>query len=315
MNIEKNTKKKLINYLLIISGLTLFLAGCKNGGDGDWERNKKVEVEPTSEDLDFLVTITTDYGDMKAVLFKDTPLHRENFVTLVKQHYYDSLLFHRVMKNFMIQGGDPDSRFADDEEDLGRGEIGYTIDSEIMKTHYHRKGALAMARKGDDVNPERASSGCQFYIVDGRGWNKDDLIDSRIDHLKLYKYFEMMIQEPEYKKITTAYQTMGSNGDQQGQKRLMRKCIPMVEKKYEVSLINRLSSKQLEAYTTVGGAPFLDEKYTVFGQVVEGLEVIDKIATQKVNRRNRPLENIKMSITIEEVPKTQTKNYLKQMGL
>ncbi|OHX66925.1 hypothetical protein NH26_11485 [Flammeovirga pacifica] len=291
------------------------MSGCRNSSNGLWEKDKEVDVKVSQIDHDFLVTISTDFGDMKAILYKDTPLHRENFVKLVKQHYYDSLMFHRVMKNFMIQGGDPESRFADDDDDLGRGEIGYTLPSEITKSHDHRKGALAMARKGDDTNPERNSSGCQFYIVDGRTWNKSDLIDSRIDHIKLYKYFEMMVKESEYKKIATAYYTMGNDGDQQGQKRLMRKCIPMVEKKYDVTLMSRLSPNQLEAYTTIGGAPFLDQKYTVFGQVVEGLEVIDAIAKEKVNRRNRPLDNIRMSIKIEEIPNAKIQEYLEHNNL
>ncbi|NLR93170.1 peptidylprolyl isomerase [Flammeovirga agarivorans] len=315
MSIIKKLNKSVIYYLLIISGLSILSTSCSPKGDGTWEKDKEVPVVVANNDLDFLVTIHTEYGEMKVVLFNDTPLHRENFIKLTRQHYYDSLLFHRVIKNFMIQGGDPDSRFASPNQGLGRGEIGYTIPAEIKDNHYHRKGALAMARKGEEVNPDLESSGCQFYIVDGRTYSKRDLIDARLDHTKLNKYFNSMIEDPEYSKIASSYSSLGANGDIEGQKRLMKKCIPMIEKKYDVVLLDRLKRDEIKAYTTVGGTPFLDGKYTVFGQVVEGFEVIDQIANKQVNRQKRPVESVKMWVSVEEIPKDEVSAMLKSINM
>jgi len=198
-----------------------------------------------------MVVITTEFGDITIGLYKDTPLHRENFLKLVKESYYDSLLFHRVIKGFMIQGGDPDSRGAKPGAPLGRGGPGYTIPAEILPGHIHKKGALAAARQGDQVNPERASSGSQFYIVQGKPVPADQL------------------------KIIADQRASQSGAD---------------------TLV--YTPDQMAIYESIGGTPHLDGAYTVFGEVVDGLDVIDKIAGQKVDRRSRPLEDIRMSMQI-----------------
>ena len=306
----KYSSFKTFFYVVLITSLSF---SCRNQQNGDWEKDKEVTTEVENPDDDFLLTLSTDYGDMKIILYKETPIHRKNFIKLVKQHYYDSLLFHRVINGFMIQGGDPDSRFADEGDDLGRGEIGEQLPAEINYKYFHQKGALAMARKGGGTNPEKKSSGCQFYIVDGKEYTKENLYDSKTDYKRVNQYFSSLIEDPEYARIKSAYLQLGERGDTAGQKRLMKKCIPMMEKKYEVQLIDKPTRKERIAYTTLGGTPFLDREYTVFGQVVEGLDVIDKIASQKVNNRKRPLEDIKMSFTVEEVPSVYTDQLLKKI--
>ncbi|MBD0402443.1 peptidylprolyl isomerase [Flammeovirga sp. EKP202] len=306
-------KKKLQTAFLYLILVSLIGFSCSKSQNGDWEEGKEVATEVEDPNDDFLLTLTTEYGAMKIILYKETPIHRENFIKLVRQHYYDSLLFHRVINGFMIQGGDPDSRFADENENLGRGEIGDLLPAEINYKYFHQKGALAMARKGGPSNPDKKSSGCQFYIVDGKKYTKESLYDSKTDYKRVNQYFSSLIEDPEYSRINQAYVQLGERGDVAGQKRLMKKCIPMMEKKYEVQLIEKPTRKERIAYTKYGGAPFLDREYTVFGQVVEGLEVIDKIAAQKVNPQNRPVEDIKMSITVEEVPSVYVEQLLKKI--
>ncbi len=191
------------------------------------------------------VLIRTNYGNITVMLYDDTPKHRDNFIKLVKEGYYDSLLFHRVIRDFMIQGGDPNSRNAAKGEMLGLGGPGYTIPAEVRSNHYHKKGALAAARKGDAVNPERASSGSQFYIIQGQVFTKEQL--------------QALVSMQSHAPFTPA---------------------------------------QIESYTGAGGSPHLDGEYTVFGEVTEGLDVIDKIAAVPVDAYNRPLEDITYTIEI-----------------
>ena len=213
-------------------------------GLGIFAQNSDIKNVTTSKKS--FVLIETNFGNMKILLYEDTPLHRENFIKLVKSGFYDGLLFHRVIKKFMIQGGDPDSRDAATGAMLGNGGPGYTIPAEFRPNHFHKKGALAAARQGDAVNPRKESSGSQFYIVQGR----------------TYDNFEM---------------------DQIAEK-----------------MNKTFSDEQMNVYGSTGGTPFLDNDYTVFGEVVEGLDVIDKIAAVRCNPANRPLEDVKMTIKIIE---------------
>ncbi|MDO5760646.1 MAG: peptidylprolyl isomerase [Bacteroidota bacterium] len=190
-----------------------------------------------------MVLISTDYGDMKAVLYNETPQHRDNFIQIVNNGVLDSTLFHRVIKGFMIQGGDPNSKTAKKGQMLGNGDLGYKVPAEIFPNLFHKKGALAAAR---DNNPQKASSACQFYIVQGNVYSEQQL--------------DMM----------------------QGR------------------MNKTLSAEQRKAYTTEGGVPHLDGDYTVFGQVIEGLEVIDKIAEVSTDGNDRPLEDIRMKVSILE---------------
>ncbi len=183
--------------------------------------------------------IHTDYGDMKGFLYNETPQHRDNFVKLAKQGFYNGTLFHRVIPQFMIQGGDPDSKTAKPGQQLGGGDLGYTVPAEFNATLIHKKGALAAARTGDEGNPKKASSASQFYIVEGKTYAAG-------------------------------------------------------------SLPAKYTDAQKKVYETLGGVPFLDGNYTVYGEITEGLDVIDKIANVERDRADRPKKDIKMTVKLVE---------------
>ena len=189
------------------------------------------------------VLLKTTFGDITIALYDETPKHKENFLKLVNENYYDGVLFHRIIQGFMIQGGDPDSKNAKPGQMLGAGDIGYTIPAEFVKGRFHKRGAVAAAREGDQVNPQKASSGCQFYIVDGKVYDNE--------------------------KMNMISQRTGIT----------------------------FTPEQVEAYSTIGGAPWLDDNYTVFGEVVSGMDVVDKIAAQQKDGNDRPLEDIKIIST------------------
>ncbi|MFY9417839.1 MAG: peptidylprolyl isomerase [Bacteroidales bacterium] len=191
------------------------------------------------------IVIRTEYGDIQAILYDKTPLHRDNFVKLIKSGYYDSLLFHRVIANFMIQGGDPQSKNAKPGQMLGNGGPDYTIPFEYVQEYFHKRGAIAAARMSDNVNPKKESSGSQFYIVQGRKFTMDEL---------------NMLEQRGFK----------------------------------------FTDEQKQIYSTIGGSPHLDGQYTVFGEVISGMDVVDKIASLSTDRNNRPLQDVKFTIEIVE---------------
>lgn len=251
---------------------------------------------------DELVTISTPYGEMIVILFDETPKHKANFLKLIKNGFYDSLLFHRVIKDFMIQGGDPDSKIAAPNAPLGRGGPGYTIPAEINPRFFHRKGALAAARQGDRVNPHRASSGSQFYLVHGDTIQEKDLVpvNKQIVQDCLRK---IKPNTPLSDSLMPAYR--------EGREAFEAKLADMSDEIYkETGFRLAVPQERVDVYTNSGGAPHLDDQYTVFGQVIVGLEVIDKIAEVKTGRGNRPVEDVKMSITTTRMKKKKiTKLY------
>ncbi|MTI39873.1 peptidylprolyl isomerase [Fulvivirga lutimaris] len=258
-------------------------------------------------DKDYLVTIKTEYGDMHAILYDETPKHKDNFIKLAQEGFYDSTLFHRVMKEFMVQGGDPNSKGIAPGARLGNGGPGYNVPAEFNKKYYHEKGALAAARQPDQVNPERESSGSQFYIVQGKVWTEEELT---VDMQALGRACQQMLQQPRFDSLRTVlintYQTEGPEA--YGKKLVSLK--DMVEKEMQVNVTKDMAPERLKAYTTIGGAPHLDDEYTVFGKVIDGLEVVDKIADNEVDRANRPLEDIIVTMSVEELPKKKiTKLY------
>jgi peptidyl-prolyl cis-trans isomerase B (cyclophilin B) len=256
---------------------------------------------------DYLVTIKTNYGDMHAVLYDETPKHKENFIKLAKEGFFDSTLFHRVIKEFMIQGGDPNSKGAAQGARLGNGGPGYTVPAEFNKDLFHEKGALSAARQGDNVNPNKESSGSQFYIVQGKAYNNEELT---IDMNTLGRACQQMLQQPRFDSLKqmfiNIYQTEGP--DAYGKKMIELK--DLIATEMQVKVTKEVNPDRVAAYTTVGGAPHLDDEYTVFGKVIDGLDIIDKIADQKVDRSDRPLENIMLTMSVEELPKKKiTKMY------
>lgn len=252
---------------------------------------------------DYVVTIKTSYGDMVAILYDETPKHKENFIKLAKEKFYDSLLFHRVISGFMIQGGDPDSKKAEPGQPLGRGGPGYTVDAEINNKFFHEKGALSAARMGDQVNPTKASSGSQFYIVQGSVIPKESINDLKIDQGKFNSAFRQWLTNPANKPTIDSLNTIYMSGDMAGYQKRLFELVPRVEKETGIVVTKELSQEKINAYTTVGGAPHLDGEYTVFGKVIKGLEVIDKIAAVAKDGSDRPLEDLRMTVTVEELPR------------
>jgi cyclophilin family peptidyl-prolyl cis-trans isomerase len=258
---------------------------------------------------DYVVTIKTSYGDMVAILYDETPKHKANFIKLAKEHYFDSLLFHRVIAGFMIQGGDPDSKRAQPGQLLGQGGPGYTVDAEFNPNLFHEKGALSAARLGDEQNPTKASSGSQFYIVQGTVILSSDLEDLRIDQMKFNTAFRQVMQNPANQPLIDTLNKIYLTGDMQAYKKKIFSLVPRIEKETGMTLAKFVSPEKIKAYTTVGGAPHLDGGYTVFGKVIKGLEIIDKIASVQTNGE-RPLEDIRMVVTVEEMSKSKiTKLY------
>lgn len=238
-----------------------------------------------------VVDIATSLGDIKVKLYDDTPVHRDNFLKLVKEGYYDGVLFHRVIKDFMVQTGDPDSRTADSTARLGSGNPGYTLEAEIdYPKHFHKYGALAAARTGDQVNPERRSSGSQFYIVTGEKFSRADVerMARQAAGAKLQAYFNKLAAEhrEEIRQLQEA-------GDREGLEALRQKLIAETEK----NVSTEVPEEMIEAYTTVGGTPHLDGQYTVFGEVLEGMDVVEKIQNAATGRDDRPLEDIRIIST------------------
>lgn len=237
------------------------------------------------------VRITTTLGDIVVRLYDETPLHRDNFIKLASSNYYDEVLMHRVIKNFMIQGGDPDSKGASASAHLGAGGPDYTIPAEFNTALIHKKGALAAARQGDEVNPEKRSSGSQFYIVTGEVYSAGKLtqMEKQMEQQQLQGIFNQLVVENRSKILD-----MRKNRDNAGlmalqedlQKQTMAKAKEIGAPKY--------TPEQREIYTTIGGTPFLDQNYTVFGEVIEGLDVVDKIQNVKTQPGDRPCEDIKI---------------------
>ncbi len=260
-----------------------------------------------AQEKDFVVTIKTQYGDMVAILYDETPKHKQNFIKLAKEHYFDSLLFHRVIEGFMIQGGDPDSKKAAKGQMLGRGGPEYTIDAEFNPKYFHEKGALSAARKGNEQNPSKASSGSQFYIVQGSKVTEEDIkIDPAKFNQAMQQFFQNPANQATYDTIAKLYQS----GDSKGAQDFILKLKPRVEKQTGIKTEREVSPEKLKAYTTVGGAPQLDGDYTVFGKVIKGLEVIDKIATLPKDQFDRPVDDVRMIVTVEEISRKKiTKLY------
>ena len=252
-----------------------------------FSQNKPVPEGP-------MVLIRTKYGDMKVVLYNETPLHRDNFMKLTKAKVFDSLLFHRVIKGFMVQGGDPDSKRATKEQVLGNGDLNYTVPSEIRPGIIHKKGVIAAARNGDEENPERRSSATQFYLAQGKVYKLDDvpMIEQNLNGREV----ESLFLKLKAQKIDTLMLFQMAR-NQAGYDRVLGKIRKQAEREVADNPI-RLTKQQIETYTTLGGIPHLDGAYTVFGEVIEGMAVIDSIAEQPTGKNDRPLENIRMKIEV-----------------
>lgn len=240
------------------------------------------------------VLIETSFGDMTVELYNETPQHRDNFLKLAEEGFYNDLLFHRVIEGFMIQGGDPDSKNASPNKRLGGGGPGYTIPAEFVDGFYHKKGALSAARQGDNVNPEKKSSGSQFYIVQGKVWD-EQMIRQFEEQQKFQSARQLMMKM--YNERMDDVKRYQQNNQQDSIMQLRIEIQEKAEQQVDSSLY-KINSERREIYTSVGGTPNLDGAYTVFGEVVEGLNVIDSIAAVKTDRNDRPLDNIIMKMKV-----------------
>jgi cyclophilin family peptidyl-prolyl cis-trans isomerase len=252
---------------------------------------------------DYLITIKTKFGEMRAILYDETPKHKENFLKLAKEGYFDSLIFHRVINHFMIQTGDPDSKGAAPGIPLGKGGPKYTIPAEFNPLLIHEKGSIAAARESDNVNPNKESSGSQFYIVQGRVFTKNELLANRVNFNLLIQYFNKFLQKPENKSTYDQVIQLQQEKNSQAVQRLILSKKDEIEKQFSVDFDLPVSDLQIQKYTTVGGTPHLDGEYTVFGKVIQGLDIIDKIAEVQTDSTNRPLVDILISIKVEEMPR------------
>ncbi len=280
---------KISFRFILIGTLLLTLAACKTTSKNSANSNDKA----SSKERTFV--IETPYGQMKGRLSNLTPLHRDNFIKLVESGYYDSLLFHRVIANFMIQGGDPDSKYAKPNVALGNGGPDYTIPAEFVSGMIHQKGALAAARTSDHMNPTKASSGSQFYIVQGNVYDslKMQQMTTKISENAKQKAFQKMMASPEFESAKIRLDLAKKNNDKAGHKQLLDSLNQLAVSRSEYKPYN---AEQLKVYATVGGTPHLDGDYSVFGQIYEGLDVLDKIAKAEGDRNNRPKTDIRFSI-------------------
>jgi cyclophilin family peptidyl-prolyl cis-trans isomerase len=234
-------------------------------------------------------------GNMTVKLYDETPLHRDNFVKLVESGFYDGLQFHRVIKDFMIQGGDPDSKDAPADKQLGAGGPGYNIPAEfVYPKYFHKRGALSAARQADQVNPQKESSGSQFYIVWGTTYNDRQLdeMESNMSNREMQKVFNELANARR-----SEIQDLYAKQDQEALSKIQEELIEQTKAKVGSDAI-RLTPEQREAYKTIGGTPHLDNDYTVFGEVVEGLDVVGKIESTATGAGDKPKEPITMKMTI-----------------
>lgn len=237
------------------------------------------------------VVMNTTLGKIKIKLYNDTPQHRDNFIKLAKEGQYNGLLFHRVIKEFMVQGGDVTSKDAPMNKQLGAGDLGYTVPAEfVYPKYFHKKGALCAARTGDDTNPLRASSASQFYLVTGKVYTDAELNQmEKQKESRLKQAIFARLQTENKPKIMELYRS----GDKEELAILRDTMIGKTELEAEKRKDEAcLTAEQREAYKTIGGVPFLDNEYTVYGEVVEGLDILDAIQKVKTNKQDRPLENV-----------------------
>ena len=244
-----------------------------------------------------MVLIETSLGNIKIRLYDETPQHRDNFLKLVEQKFYSNLLFHRVIKDFMVQGGDPDSRGASAGKSLGSGGPGYQIPAEIIYPQlFHKRGALSAARTGDQMNPQRASSGSQFYIVWGSVYSEAQLsgMDEQKKQQAMQAYFGRLVNEKR-----DFIQSLYDSKNQAGLDALQKELAALTEAEFAKNPEKGgLTAEQKNAYSTVGGTPHLDGEYTVFGEVVEGLDIVEKIQSCQTGSNDRPKTDITMKMEI-----------------
>lgn len=279
------------NTIWIVLACVMLVAGCSNGSNE--QKISTTETKKTNIILPEMtrIELKTTLGDIVVGLYKETPKHHDNFVKLVKEGYYDGVLFHRVINQFMIQTGDGDSKTAKPGQMLGTGDPGYTVEAEfVYPKFFHKRGALAAARTADQVNPERRSSGSQFYIVTGKKYNEQQLVqmERQMDMMNKQNLFQAKAANyrDELKRLMMAKDTAAVEA-------LRQQLIAETEAEAAKNPVG-FTPEQRESYSTVGGTPHLDNQYTVFGEVLEGMDIVAKIEAVATDRNDRPNEDIKI---------------------
>lgn len=270
--------KKITTMLILL----LVICACK--------AEKKMTPFSTLSDDDIVVLIETSSGEIKVKLYNDTPKHRDNFIKNVKNHMYDGIIFHRVVKNFMIQTGDPSARDVPQGAPAGGGDVSWTVPAEIVYPKYfHKYGALAAARENDDVNPEKESSGCQFYIVTGTKWTEAKLMskENELNDVRQKEYFNQLVKECQ-NEVAELRKKKDTAKLLELQDSLERKSEEMLQ----TNPAMKITPEQIKIYSTIGGMPHLDNNYTVFGEVIEGMDIVEAISNVRTDRRNRPVDDI-----------------------
>ena len=286
------------NAIWMIASVIMLITACSSGTDAG--QQKVTETKKTNVIIPEMtkVELKTSLGDIVVGLYKETPRHHDNFVKLVKEGYYNGVLFHRVINDFMIQTGDGNSKTAKPGQMHGTGDPGYTVEAEfVYPKFFHKRGALAAARTADQVNPERRSSGSQFYIVTGKVYNEQQimLMEHQMNQMNLQSIFQAKAaaNQKEIMRLRMARDTAGTEA-------LRQRLIAETEAEAAKNPV-KLTEEQRAAYTTVGGTPHLDNQYTVFGEVLEGMDVVAKIEGVATDRNDRPTEDIKIiSATVIE---------------
>lgn len=286
------------NAIWMIASVIMLITACSSGTDAG--QQKVTETKKTNVIIPEMtkVELKTSLGDIVVGLYKETPKHHDNFVKLVKEGYYNGVLFHRVINDFMIQTGDGNSKNAKPGQMLGTGDPGYTVEAEfVYPKFFHKRGALAAARTADQVNPERRSSGSQFYIVTGKVYNEQQIMqmEHQMNQMNLQSIFQAKAaaNQKEIMRLRMARDTAGTEA-------LRQRLIAETEAEAAKNPV-KLTEEQRAAYTTVGGTPHLDNQYTVFGEVLEGMDVVAKIEGVATDRNDRPTEDIKIiSATVIE---------------
>lgn len=277
--------KKITTMLILL----LVICACK--------AEKKMTPFSTLSDDYTVVLIETSSGEIKVKLYNDTPKHRDNFIKNVKNHMYDGIIFHRVVKNFMIQTGDPSARDVPQGAPAGGGDVSWTVPAEIVYPKYfHKYGALAAARENDDVNPEKESSGCQFYIVTGTKWTEAKLMskENELNDVRQKEYFNQLVKECQ-NEVAELRKKKDTAKLLELQDSLERKSEEMLQ----TNPAMKITPEQIKIYSTIGGMPHLDNNYTVFGEVIEGMDIVEAISNVRTDRRNRPVDDITINkITI-----------------
>ncbi|MBR7013223.1 MAG: peptidylprolyl isomerase [Muribaculaceae bacterium] len=279
-------KKNLFLSIVMVAFTMMSCSANNAGSESQVNAPEKGKTEKMTQ-----VKLETSLGDIVVELYNETPQHRDNFIKLVKEGYYDGVLFHRVIKDFMIQTGDGNSKNAGPDRPLGDGDPGYTIEAEfIYPKYFHKRGALAAARTGDQVNPERRSSGSQFYIVTGKIYSSDELqmMAKRMGDMQKQEIFRRLVMENKAR-----IDELQNTQDNAALQALQNELIQQTEAEAAKSPF-KMTDEQIDAYTSVGGTPHLDGQYTVFGEVIKGMDVVDKIQNTQTGRADRPTTDIKI---------------------